>query len=492
MMSTPAGWYADPTEPARLRWWDGASWTEHVHPAQPVAAAPSSPDTYPPATVIETPLSVPPVPAPARRGLFGGRKGLEAENEELRNALAAVGVAERDALAAEAARLRTEIAELTARRDALAADVVATSEAVVLQEVGIYTYRHPLTDAAAYKARLEDVANRIKHAAKSGGAVTGSTTWQVNNSRAKGEKMIREFSKLMLRAYNNEADNCVRTMRPYMLEASVARLDKARSTITRLGKTMDISVTDDYHRLRIAELELTADYLAKVAEEKELEREEKARLREEAVARREYEREQARLEKERAHYAAALAALQAKGDDAAAADVEAKLGEIDNAIEGVVARAANARAGYVYVISNVGAFGERMVKVGLTRRLDPMDRVRELGDASVPFRYDVHAIIFSDDAVSLEAALHRSLDERRVNRVNARREFFYATPVEIRTLLEHHSGQLLSWVDEPEALEWHQSSNASRAGGAPNAALLPPPNGHAALSIPLPSLSAAG
>jgi T5orf172 domain len=123
----------------------------------------------------------------------------------------------------------------------------------------------------------------------------------------------------------------------------------------------------------------------------------------------------------------------------------------------VQARAANIRAGYVYVISNVGAFGERMVKIGLTRRLDPLDRVYELGDASVPFRFDVHAIVFSDDAVGLEARLHQALTDVRVNLVNLRREFFYATPDEVRALLAEHAGHLLDFVAEPEAPEWRQS-----------------------------------
>jgi hypothetical protein len=111
----------------------------------------------------------------------------------------------------------------------------------------------------------------------------------------------------------------------------------------------------------------------------------------------------------------------------------------------------------VYVISNVGAFGQRMVKVGLTRRLDPMDRIYELGDASVPFRFDVHAIVFSDDAVGLETRLHQALAPARVNLVNPRREFFYATPSQVRALLAQHAGHLLDFVDEPEAPEWRQS-----------------------------------
>ena len=101
-----------------------------------------------------------------------------------------------------------------------------------------------------------------------------------------------------------------------------------------------------------------------------------------------------------------------------------------------------------------------MVKIGMTRRLEPLDRVRELGDASVPFRYDVHALIFSNDAVSLENDLHQALADERVNLVNPRREFFYATPQRVRELLEKFQGDLLTFVDDPEALEWHQSNNA--------------------------------
>jgi hypothetical protein len=120
-------------------------------------------------------------------------------------------------------------------------------------------------------------------------------------------------------------------------------------------------------------------------------------------------------------------------------------------------RAANVRAGYVYVISNVGSFGERMVKIGMTRRLEPLDRVRELGDASVPFRFDVHALFFADDAVGIENSLHKAFADRRVNLVNMRREFFYATPEEVRRELLVLKGDLTQFEDTPEASEFRQS-----------------------------------
>ncbi len=174
--------------------------------------------------------------------------------------------------------------------------------------------------------------------------------------------------------------------------------------------------------------ELTADYLEMQAQQKEREREEKERLREERKAQQEMERERQRLEKERQHHANALAALRAKSEIEGAARLEAQLAEIDQRIEDVDYRAANIRAGYVYVISNLGSFGESVVKIGMTRRLDPMDRIRELGDASVPFRYDTHALFFSQDAVGIEAKLHERLAEQRVNQVNRRREFFMQHP----------------------------------------------------------------
>lgn len=274
--------------------------------------------------------------------------------------------------------------------------------------------------------------------------------------------MVKEFSKLMLRAYNNEADNAVRSMKPYALDAAIARLTKAKETISKLGKTMSITVTGRYHALRVAELELTADYLAKVAEQKEADRAERARLREEEIAQREFERERERLQKEHAHYEEAAAQLRANGDHVKADEAEAKLVEIQQAIDGVNERAANIRAGHVYVISNVGAFGPKMVKIGMTRRQDPLERVRELGDASVPFHYDVHGLVFSDDAVTLETKLHQKLAGARVNYVNMRREFFMVTPAEIHDILVELGESIVTWTDEAEALEWHQSETTRR------------------------------
>jgi hypothetical protein len=228
---------------------------------------------------------------------------------------------------------------------------------------------------------------------------------------------------------------------------------------------MDIRVSEQYHHLRLYEIELTADYLAKVEDEKERTRAERERLREEEAARRDFEREKARLVKEQAHYAAALAKLvKGGGSPEAIQQLEAKLAEIGVEMEKVISREANIRAGYVYIISNIGSFGERMVKIGLTRRLEPMDRIRELGDASVPFRFDVHALIFSEDAVGLETRLHQALADRKVNRVNSAREFFYATPAEVRELLADIAGQhLLEYNDIAEAAEWRASGSTQPA-----------------------------
>jgi hypothetical protein len=341
------------------------------------------------------------------------------------------------------------------------AQVVATDEVAVLQEVGIYEYRHPLQDVVAYKSRLKDIKDQMKAMTTARTAVRSATSWTVNGSAQKGTAMVREVSKLMLRAYNAEADNCVRTLRPHTLQSAMTRLGKACDTIARLGQTMSIQISEEYHRQRLLELELTADYLVKQEEEKERVRAERERQREEEAARRDFEKEKARLMKEQAHYSTALSRLHDLGDTAGAAEIQKRLDQVAESILDVDRRAANVRAGYVYIISNIGSFGEDMIKIGMTRRLDPNDRIRELGDASVPFKFDVHAFIFSEDAVALETQLHHELEHCRVNQVNRRREFFRTTPADVLTLLERVAGShLMEFTEVPEALEWRASMTA--------------------------------
>lgn len=463
----PPGWQPDPSWPPAPAGWQ--FWVADSPPAQSPAppTAPVEPNGPHAVPVREAPA----VPAPKRSGggLFGGKKRLEAENARLREWVERLGgldamqiTAVTEQLRAEQARLEAAIQDAEHRLREIEAQIVQTEDVALLQEVGVYEYQHPLSDAVAYKAKLAEVKDQIKSMARAGQAVLGAMNWTVNGSAAEGRRMVRDFSKLMLRAYNAEADNCVRTMRPYKLQSAIDRLSKAGEAIVKLGRTMHIRISDDYHRLRVYELQLTADYLAKVEEEKEQIRAERERRREEEAARREFEREKARLRKEESHYRTVLAKLLANGDTAGAEELKAKLEEIGAAVADVEAREANIRAGYVYVISNIGAFGENVVKIGMTRRLEPEDRVRELGDASVPFKFDTHALIFSEDAVSLEARLHDELRERRVNKVNPRREFFYATPAEVRDLLEKIAGQhLLEYREVPEALEWRQSAHGA-------------------------------
>ena len=174
-----------------------------------------------------------------------------------------------------------------------------------------------------------------------------------------------------------------------------------------------------------------------------------------------------RLGKEQQHYNNALAKVNAQLDAASEEDraaieekksiIESQLQKIDKEFADVDYRQANQRAGYVYIISNIGAFGENVYKIGMTRRLDPQDRVDELGDASVPFNFDVHAMIFSDDAPKLEAALHNAFADRKLNFVNQRREFFNVTLEEIKKVVKENFDKSVEFVELAPAQQYRES-----------------------------------
>lgn len=358
----------------------------------------------------------------------------------------------------EAARSsETELQDLEEQIAQRRRELVELDDAVLLQQVGIYEYHHPLENAEEYKDRLKDLKETIRDSVRERAAINSSDRFAYNNSLAQGRKMTRDFSKLMLRAYNAEADSCVRSLRAGSIQVAIQRLERCMETVARLGSMMELKVSPEYHALRVQELELTSDYLFKLQEEREAAREERARLREERRAEQELAAERERLDKERSHYENSLERLRSIGSAEEVADLEKRMAQIDEAIEQNDYRAANIRAGYVYVISNVGTFGPNVVKIGMTRRLDPMDRVRELGDASVPFPFDVHAIYFSQDAITLETELHKEFAALRMNQVNLRREFFFATPAEVRDVLRTKVGALLEFTESPEAAQFHQS-----------------------------------
>lgn len=355
------------------------------------------------------------------------------------------------------ALLEAENAALRAQLDAVTSesDVVVLNDERVLQEVGIYRYHHPLENASLYKDRLNELSARIADIVKVRGAIEMSNTFTFDNSLAKGQKMSSDLGKLMLRAYNAEVDNSLRSLRVGNVVTAKRRIEASRAAIAKLGGMMQMRISDAFHALRLEEAELTADYLMKKQEEREAALEERARLREERKVAAELAEERERLDKERSHMLNALEALRSSGSSDP--DLERRLAELDEAIAQNDYRAANIRAGYVYVISNRGAFGADVVKIGLTRRLEPLDRVNELGGASVPFRFDVHGLFFSEDAVTLEAELHQHFAAQRLNHANARKEFFFASPSEVHSVLSSKVGSLLEFTDDAESTEYLQS-----------------------------------
>lgn len=508
-----AGWYADPLGRHEHRYWNGTAWTEHVGSAgvqsidpMPTATPPAETNgEQPPASRREARIvQAEQVVAPGRDHdptgsdsgevdassasqkakipLFGARKhaqSLQAENERLQALISRYGLNEvadldeaKRSLDEEISQaqsqlegVRAEAVQAGRERDQVRAEIVELRDSVNLQEYGLFDFENPAESSVTLATELEALRSEIKRSVRDGHATSATTNFTFNNSVAKGRKFVNDMSKLLLRAYNAEAENCVKTVRAGNLDAAQRRLSRVVDQVERLGGMIDLRITPNYHRLRLKELELANRHLQTLQIEKEMERARREQLREQRKAEQELAREKERLEKEKSHYLNALAALEANGDDEGAARVRDKLADVERALNDVDYRAANIRAGYVYVISNIGAFGPDVVKIGLTRRLDPMDRVNELGDASVPFRFDVHALFFADDAVSIETMLHQHFAARRMNRVNLRREYFKATPQEVLEALKEHEVEVLEYTVEPAAPEYRSSLAAAAASG---------------------------
>lgn len=361
-----------------------------------------------------------------------------------------------------------ELAAIAERSKVLQSEILVWEETILLESFALYVPKFKLNSSQEYKLRLDSTRERQKAMIKAGNAASGNMSWTVNGSTQQGRKLVNDMIKLVIRSFNNEADFCVDNVKFDNVELGEKRILKSFDACNRLGKLMDVEIDRRYLALKIDELHLAHEFQIKKQEEKEEAKRAREELREQQKLEQEIRAAREKIAKERKHFAAALRDLQARLALAASEEERtpllAKLAEVEAghaALEGeeklIDYREQNAKAGYVYVISNVGAFGEGIYKIGMTRRLEPMDRVDELGDASVPFWFDVHAMVFSDNAPALEAKLHERFAAGRLNKVNGRKEFFRAEISEIEAVIRENYDAAVEVTHEAPAEQYRES-----------------------------------
>jgi hypothetical protein len=415
---------------------------------------------------------------------------LRQEQEEMR----AVGERERSARAQEMEQLRqqyavkaSEILNLNARIEALRTEFNALDEEANLQSFGLYKPRYAFAESAQYQSILERIRDQQKAMLKDKKAAVCGIEWTVNGSKVEGRKSTNQTLKLMLRAFNGECDAAVAKVKYNNVMVMEARIQKAYEKINSLAEVQKCEIARAYLNLKLEELYLSHEYQERLQEEKEEQRRIREQMREEEIAQREIEKARLEAEREEERYRQALVKAREEVERAVGvkqeklrAEIEVlqrKLIEAQSNKERAIARAQLTRSGHIYIISNVGSFGEHVYKIGMTRRLDPLDRVRELGDASVPFQFDVHAVVFSEDAPALENSLHRAFHHRRVNRVNERKEFFQVALDEIVATVQQKHGQI-EVTRAAEAVEYRKTQaileeESQRATSISSPSLLP-------------------
>jgi hypothetical protein len=348
------------------------------------------------------------------------------------------------------------------------AEIIEIDEVILFESFALYKPRFNFLTSDEYKNRLDDCREKQKQLIKNELAVEANENWTVNNSRSEGRKMVNDMKKLLLRSFNNECDYCVDNVKFNNMEVNEKRIEKSYEALTRLGRIMQARITDAYKRLKYEELYLAFEYQQKKQEEKEEQRRVRDELREQQKLEQEIRQARERIAKEKKHYLQAINELESKlrdtADDSDRRNITEKLDELkgqysdlDKEEKTIDYREQNAKAGYIYVISNMGAFGENVYKIGMTRRLEPMDRIDELGDASVPFSFDVHALIFSINAPYLEAKLHEHFHKTRINKINGRKEFYRADINEIEKVIKDNYDKVVDIVKDAPAEQYRES-----------------------------------
>jgi len=347
-------------------------------------------------------------------------------------------------------------------------ELIILEDGILLQSFGFYTPKYDFENSEHYKRKLEQIRNQQAAMVSSQKAAYCTQSWSVNNSAKEGERMIKDYVKLILRSFNNECDASIINVKFNNINSIEKKITKAFEILNKLGQRMSIVVSADYLNLKLSELYLCYEYQVKKQEEKEEQRRIREQMKEDAKLQKEIEEIKAKIEKEEKHFNQAMTStnelLQKAKTDAERellrnelTNIQEKLSGIEKDKQDVLYREQHTRAGYVYIISNIGSFGENIYKIGVTRRLDPQERVDELGDASVPFYFDVHAMIFSDDAPSLENALHQAFDDRRLNKINLRREFFHVKLEEIEDVVKRNFNKPVEFTKLAQAEQYRRS-----------------------------------
>ena len=337
-----------------------------------------------------------------------------------------------------------------------------------VMDFGIYTPKYNCMNSEEYATKIKENRNKQKEMIKNKTALNYFDSWTLDGSLAKGRAMNNDNMKMYLRAFNNECDSLISKVKFNNFDRIVERIKKCAKALDKLNQRTKISVSYKYLKLKIDELHLVHEYNCKKQEEKEAMRAAREEEREQAKLQKEIEEARKSITKEKKHYENAkekfIQQLEKCSTNEEKNDIQLKINEIDEKLaeisknlESIDYREANKRAGYVYVISNIGSFGEGIYKIGMTRRLEPMDRVDELGDASVPFKFDVHAMIFSDDAPTLENALHKAFDDRKVNMINGRKEFFKVSLEEIEKVVKENHEKLIEFNEIPDAEQYRET-----------------------------------
>lgn len=346
-------------------------------------------------------------------------------------------------------------------------DLNAYSEEASFIKLGLYTPKYDFATSLGYKDMLSSIRSSQKQMIKDKTAVNYYQNWTLDGSRQKGTKMNNDNIKMVLRAFNNECEACINKVKFNNIESIENRIQTSFDQINKLNESSKISLSDSFLKLKFEELHLGYEYELKKQEEKEVLREKREKEREEKALLKEIKSKKKKLDKEITHIQNVIEDLNIKlitSQESEKQEIQKQINDLKNNIgkfndekQDLDYRIENIGAGYVYIISNIGSFGENVYKIGVTRRLDPLERIHELSSASVPFKFDVHALIFSYQAYELEKELHQIFDSKRINMVNGRKEFFNITIDEIEQQLQKYKDLTIDFNKIPEAQEYRET-----------------------------------